>query len=221
MNTTISKENYLKTVYAQTSRGELTVTTSKIAKKLSITNAATSEMARKLADESLLSYTKYKGVNLTEVGKEIALKVIRRHRLWETFLENVLNMSWSEVHCEAENLEHSSSDLLMDKIDEFLGFPKFDPHGSPIPGKNGEMPEVPDYLPLKEVATGSKYVVTKVSDKNSELIEYFTEIGLLLNKKITLIKRFSFDNSVQIKIDNSFHTLSEKISENIFVSELK
>lgn len=132
---TISKENYLKVIFNQNELVNDFVTTSQMAQELDVSNAAISDMAKKLSSEGLITYEKYKGMELTSKGEKMALKVIRRHRLWELFLMKILGLNWSEIHDEAENLEHHSSDFLIDKIDEYLGYPEFDPHGHPIPKK--------------------------------------------------------------------------------------
>lgn len=217
---TISKENYLKAVYTRINEVEGGATTSALAEKLEISNAAISDMAKKLADEGLITYTKYKGMQLTKKGEKIALRVIRRHRLWELFMIKALGLSWSEVHDEAENLEHSTSDFLIDKIDDYLGHPKFDPHGDPIPQKNGSIPKTPEVIELKEAEVGGKYKVGRVSDKNSDLIIYLTKIGISLSKEIEIMEKLAFDKSVIVKIDSSQHSLSEVVSSNIFLEKV-
>ena len=214
---TISKENYLKTLYTQDKITESTVTTSQIAEKLNVTNAATSEMAKKLSNAGLVNYQRYKGIELTNEGKKVALNVLRRHRLWELFLIEVLDLTWDEVHDEAELLEHQTSERLIDKIDEFLNFPTFDPHGSPIPKKNGELPDMPELIALSNVEEGVTYSVARVSDRNSELIKYFSKIGLTLNKKIKIVEFLTFDNSIVIELDGTCVTLSEKTARSVFL----
>ena len=217
---TVSKENYLKAVYNRINESGRGATTSSIAEKLEISNAAISDMAKKLSDQGLITYAKYRGMQLTSRGEKVALNVIRRHRLWELFLIDVLGLSWTEVHDEAENLEHHTSDFLIDKIDEFLGYPKLDPHGDPIPQKNGSLPKTPDVIELKEAEVGKKYMVGRVSDKNTELINYLSKIGIKLAKEIEIVDKLSFDNSVIIKIDSKHHTLSELVASNVFLERL-
>lgn len=217
---TISKENYLKAVYSRISESGSGATTSVLAEKLEISNAAISDMARKLSDQGLVTYAKYKGMELTSKGEKVALEVIRRHRLWELFLIQVLGLSWSEVHDEAENLEHHTSNFLIDKIDEFLGKPKFDPHGDPIPQKNGSIPKAPEVIELGKAEIGRKYKVGRVSDKNNELISYLTKIGIELAKEIEIVDKLGFDNSVIVKIDSNHHSLSELVAANVFLERL-
>jgi len=214
---TISKENYLKTIYQRAQTNNEPVTTSYVASKLEVSNAATSEMAKKLSDDGLISHEKYKGIELTDNGREIALQIIRRHRLWELFLIKVLGLSWGEVHDEAEMLEHSTSELLINTIDDYLGNPKFDPHGSPIPDRFGNLPVTPAIIALTKCRTGKKYRIAKINDKSSELMNYFSRLGLELEKEIAIEDRLEFDNSITLSIDNRIHSLSEKICENVYV----
>ena len=218
---TVSKENYLKSIYSLNLTNGESVTTSQVAQKLEITNAATSEMARKLAKQGYLNYEKYKGVELTEKGKKVALQIIRRHRLWEVFLIKVLGLSWSEVHDEAEKLEHNTSEVLINKIDEHLDFPEFDPHGHPIPNKHGDIPKLPKLVNLLEAEVGKKYKIYRVADESSELIEYLTKLDLTLYKEIKIADRLSFDNSIIVEINGSNHSLSEKVAEKVSVSFIK
>lgn len=214
---TISKENYLKAVYSQSLEQQTEATTSVLSEKLEVSNAAISDMAKKLSNAGLIDYTKYKGVELTGEGKKIALKIIRRHRLWELFLIKVLGLSWSEVHDEAEKLEHSTSDFLIDKIDDFLENPKFDPHGDPIPNKNGTLPKLPELLNMKDAEIGKSYYVRRVNDKNNDLMNYLTQIGLVLLKEIEIVDKLSFDGSIIVKVDSVNHLLSEFVASHIFL----
>ncbi|MBU1101203.1 MAG: metal-dependent transcriptional regulator [Bacteroidetes bacterium] len=214
---TISKEDYLKEIYALSLFTDEPVSTSKIAEKLNITNAATSDMAKKLSALDLLSYEKYKGVKLTEKGRTIALNTIRRHRLWETFLIKTLGLNWGEVHDEAEVLEHQTSEFLMDRIDQFLNFPEFDPHGDPIPTKEGLMPVLPEVVCLTEAEIGKTYIIQKVDHDNKEVMDYFTKLGIELYSEIALEDRMKFDNSVFVSINNIRHTFSQQVASKLFV----
>ena len=215
---TASKENYLKAIYKHRKGKNKLVSASCIADELQISNAAISDMAKRLSDEGLLDYKKYKGLQLTDEGEKLALKVIRRHRLWEYFLIKVLDLSWAEVHDEAENLEHSTSEFLIDKMDEFLGFPKFDPHGSPIPDKDGKLPESPVLLKMQICETGTVYKIARVQDGNAQLMNYLTRIGINLNTKIKIVEKFSFDNSISIEMEDGIFLLSEKVAESVWVT---
>ena len=217
--TSINTEDYLKAIYGISSGNGDLVSTTFLAEKLDVSKAAASEMAKKLSEKGLIDYTRYKGLRLTDDGETAALKVIRRHRLWELFLMNELGLSWSEVHDEAERLEHQTSEFLINKIDEYLDYPEFDPHGDPIPNSDGKLPELPEFKTLNECEISQKYKIVKVNDSNNELMKYFTRLGLTLNTEIKVLEKLSFDNSVVIKVNGNEYALSEKISENLFVVE--
>ena len=217
---TISKENYLKAIYALSMENGNNVSTARIAQRLEITNAATSEMARKLAKKEYLTYQRYKGVELTQKGKKIALQIIRRHRLWEVFLINELGLDWGEVHDEAERLEHNTSDFLIDKIEEHLGFPEFDPHGHPIPNKKGNIPEMPNLDQLSNCEVNKKYQMFRVDDEDNKMIEYLSKLGLVLYKKFKVVEILPFDNSVVIEMDGKEFSVSEKVAEKVSVVKI-
>ncbi len=215
---TISKENYLKAVFLYNNRGgEQMAGTTLIANELNISKAAISDMTRRLAEEGLLTYEKYKGMHLTPKGQSLALQVIRKHRLWESFLHKVLKMSWSEVHVEAERLEHHTSDYLIDKIDDYLGNPQYDPHGSPIPDAKGEMPPDRPLLPLASAEVDGAYQIAHVHDRDPQMMNYLSRIGLVLNSKIKVLEKFDFDGCIHIELNGQPTLLSEKIVEQIKV----
>lgn len=218
---TISKENYLKTIFNYKANSGVNATTVKVAQDLSVSNAAISEMAKKLSEEGLISYKKYKGMELTSNGEKVALKVIRRHRLWELFLVKALGIGWNEVHGEAERLEHHTSEFLIDKIDEYLGFPDFDPHGHPIPKKNGTIPKTPKVILLSEAEKDNVYEFVRVDDRDSELINYLIRIGFLLNTELTVVDKLSFDNSVTISFNKKTLSMSKKLTKSIYVKAVK
>lgn len=211
-------ENYLKNIYKiQTSEGK--VSTSSLSEKLQISPASVSEMIKKLADEGSLTHTPYKGVELTESGKRTALKIVRKHRLWEMFLVDVLHFGWDEIDEEAEKFEHIMSEKMEDKIDEVLGYPSVDPHGDPIPTKNGTIKAMRSF-PLAGVEEGRTVRVVRVNDANPELLQYASSIGLSLNKKIAVRQRMKFDNSLVVKIGAKETTVSATLAENIFVESV-
>ncbi len=216
---TISKENYLKAIYKHREGENLPVPASYIADELQVSNAAISKMAKTLSNKGLLEYQKHKGVRLTDEGEKFALKVIRRHRLWELFLINVLGLTWAEVHDEAERLEHSTSEFLINKMDEFLGFPKFDPHGSPIPDRHGKLPELPAVLKMSDCEAGKTYRVARVQDGDSQLMKYLTRIGINLNTEIKILEKFSFDHSINVEMKGHHYLLSEKVVGRIWVAD--
>lgn len=214
----ISVEDYIKNIY-ELEGSEKKVSTTLLAEKLNIAPASVTDMVKKLSEKGFLRHVPYKGVEVTEKGKRSALKIIRKHRLWEMFLVEVLHFSWDEIDEEAEKFEHIMSDKMEEKIDEVLGFPKVDPHGDPIPAKDGTMKHA-QYHSLSDVREGAVVRVLRVNDSDPELLQYVSEIGLSLNKKFSVKHRIKFDNSLLIKIGAREVTISSKLSENIFVEEV-
>jgi len=212
-----SLEDYLKNIYyLQTTAGK--VTNMILAERMNISAAAVSDMISKISKSGYIKNIPYKGFELTKKGEKIAINLVRKHRLWEVFLVKNLNFPWDKVHPEAENLEHASSDELVLKLENFLGNPKFDPHGHPIPDKDGKIP-VSNLTCISELNVGDKAVIRQVSDESSEVLEYLSKAGLKLNDKIELIEKISFDNSIQIKLKSIKIFLSEKLSKNIFITK--
>ena len=156
-------------------------------------------------------------MELTAEGERVALNVIRRHRLWELFLSEVLNIPWGEVHDEAEKLEHNTSEFLIDKIDEYLNFPEFDPHGHPIPKKNGTLPKSPKLILLSDSEIGNTYQLIQVDDRDNNLIDYLSKVGLILNTEFEVIDKLEFDKSLTVKFGNRNLSISQKISESVYV----
>ncbi len=212
-----SLEDYLKNIYSlQTTDGK--VTNMILAEKMNISPAAVSDMISKISKSGYIKNTPYKGFELTKKGEVIAINLVRKHRIWEVFLVKDLAYPWEKVHSEAENLEHASSDELISRLEAFLGNPKFDPHGHPIPDKNGKIP-VSNLTCLSELKVGDKAVIRQVSDESSEVLQYLSKAGLKLNDKIEIIEKISFDNSIQIKLKSKNIFLSEKLSKNIFITK--
>lgn len=210
-----STEDYIKSIYKLKSKGK-TVTTSALAKQLQIGDGSVTDMVKKLSEKKLLRYTPYQGVELTEEGRKLAMKMMRRHRLWEMFLVQFLGYRWDEVHDEAERLEHVTSDELERRLDKALDYPKVDPHGDPIPPLNGELEEL-KYISLDASEIGKRYVVVRASDDNPEVLQHATRLGLTLNKKIIVKERTSFDNSMLVRIGQKEHFVSQRLAEAIFV----
>jgi len=207
-------ENYLKNIYKiQATDGK--VTTTSLSDRLQISPASVTEMVKKLADDGSLTHTPYKGFELTESGKRQALKVVRKHRLWEMFLVEVLHFGWDEIDEEAEKLEHFMSAKMEDKVDEVLGHPRVDPHGDPIPASDGSMKKIRS-VPLAEIEEGSTVRILRVSDNSPELLQYASSVGLTLNKKITIKQRMKFDDSLIVRIGTKELTISSRVAENVF-----
>jgi len=218
---TISKENYLKTIFQMNNANGKLVTPTELALELNVSKAAISEMAKKLSKQGYIDYQKYNGIKILSKGRKIAVDVIRKHRLWELFLIETLNLTWDEVHVEAEKLEHYTSDALIDKIDEHLKFPNFDPHGEPIPNKEGNFRAVCNDISMKDCKVGEKYLITRVNDRFDDLMKYLSEINISLNKEILILNKLEFDGSLLVEINKTKYMLSEKIIESIFVKEMK
>jgi len=207
-------ENYLKRIYTIELTGER-VSTSLLSEKLQISAASVSEMIKRLADQGNVNYTPYRGVELTQKGRKRALGIIRRHRLWELFLVQVLNYRWDEVHDEAERLEHVTSGLMEQRLDEFLGYPTIDPHGDAIPTADGILPDG-GAVPLSQVGPSS-VVVRRVSDEETEILQHASRLGITLNKEVTVKERIRFDDSLRVEIDGKEQFVSGKMAENVFV----
>ncbi len=213
-----SLEDYLKNIYSiQTTSGK--VSTTILADRLNISPAAVSDMISKLSKSGYLKNTPYRGFELTRKGETIALNLIRKHRIWEVFLMEQLHYPWEKVHGEAENLEHSSSDELITRLEKFLNFPKVDPHGHPIPDKDGKIH--PDkIISVVELMSGDSAIIKQVSDESSEVLEYLSKAGLKLNDRISVTEKINFDNSIRIHFRAGDIFLSEKLARNIFVKKI-
>ncbi len=212
----ISKEDYLSTIYRhRNSEGGIKAT--QLAEQLEISNAAVTDMMKKLSRDGLVNYARYKGIKLTGQGESYARNMVRRHRIWELFLQRIVGMPWDKVHDEAENLEHSSSDELVNRLEEMLDYPKFDPHGDPIPDKNGMLPKQKKTIPLSVIKTGEKVEVVRVNDFDNDFLNYLSGIGIKLNKKLIIKDVLNFDKSMFIEIDGSEINISNTIAANIFV----
>jgi DtxR family transcriptional regulator, Mn-dependent transcriptional regulator len=215
LNYTTSEENYLKTIFHLQEK-EGTVSTNILAEKLQTKPASVTDMMKKLDGKKLLHYKPYYGFSLSAEGKKIALGIIRRHRLWEYFLSEKLKFGWEEVHLLAEELEHVSSKKLIDRLDEYLGFPPFDPHGDPIPDHKGKIRNIKkislDQLPLQQPAE-----VVQVTNQSAEMLELLHHKTIGIGTKLEVKKHFDFDHSFELKIRNTIITISEQLAKNIFV----
>lgn len=215
---TLTEENYLKAIYRIfESTGDIVSTTS-IADILHINAASVTDMFKKLGQQKLVMYEKSKGVRPTEKGKRVALQIIRKHRLWETFMVEKLKFAWDEVHDIAEQLEHVHSEILIERLDQLLDYPKFDPHGDPIPDKNGKLPELKSIL-LAEAKAGLSYRLTGVRNNSDSFLKYLKKIGLSIGATILLKDIEEFDGSMKIELlDNKMEMmLSRDATSNLYV----
>ncbi len=211
-----SKENYLKAIF-HLQKSDGVVTTNDVANELQTRPASVTDMLKKLKAQKLLLYEKYKGFRLSNEGRKVALQIIRKHRLWEYFLVEKLNFGWDEVHEIAEELEHISSKKLIDRLDEFLGFPKSDPHGDPIPDSQGRFTPAKQVdllnLPLNKIGE-----VSGIGDQSPEMLELLSHKNIALGTRLEVKKKFAFDNSLELKIRNQPSvTISEHVAKNVFV----
>lgn len=215
----ISKEDYLGIIYKNKDEKE-EVKANLIAEKMKISQAAVTDMLKKLSLEKLVKYEKYKSVSLTKRGEEYARQIVRRHRIWEIFLHQIVGMPWERVHDEAERLEHSSSDELINRLEEMCDFPEFDPHGDPIPSKDGVVPSHKNPIPLNSLPKGKSGRIVRVNDYDDNFLQYIRELGIQLKKKISIKEKRNFDDSLMITIDGKDWNISGKLAQNIFVEEL-
>jgi DtxR family Mn-dependent transcriptional regulator len=216
-----TEENYLKIIYKLSAETDSEISTNAVAELTQTKAASVTDMLRKLSEKQLVSYQKYQGVRLTEKGEEVALKVIRKHRLWEVFLVNKLGFNWDEVHEIAEELEHINSEELVQRLDEFLDCPQFDPHGDPIPDKNGKMPEF-GYKNLSGISINQQVVMMGVAQHSTSFLQYLAKIGLNLGVNITVLEINDFDKSMTINNGgNSNCFISHEVAKNILVKNVK
>ena len=212
---TRSTEDYLKQIYHLQASGEK-ANTGTLASLLGISPASVSEMVGRLSAEGWITNQPYHGFQLTKKGERIAVNLVRKHRLIEVFLQQHLKYEWDEVHSEAERLEHVISDTFVNKLEEYLGFPKYDPHGDPIPDKNGKILHT-HYRLLSKSDAGKDYIIAKVNDASTEILQYLKKIGLTLNSNISVNEKIDFDGSVLISHEGKKHLLSKTMAELISV----
>ncbi len=215
--TTSTEENYLKAIYHLSTGNQNSVLTSAIAGSLSTSSASVTDMIKKLSEKNMVEYERYHGVKITRKGEKVALSIIRRHRLWEVFLMDTLKFKWDEVHDLAEELEHVSSDELTKRLDAFLGFPKFDPHGDPIPDTNGKVHSNGQVL-LSEITKKGKYILSGVNDHSPSFLQYLEKKGLIPGSIFSIVEMDEFDNSMQIIFSNKKSIfISKEVSKNLLV----
>lgn len=212
----VTEENYLKAIFHLAQKTNENVATNDIAKSVSATAASVTDMLKKLSEKKLVTYQKYQGVQLTKNGKLIAIKLVRKHRLWEVFLSEKLGFGWDKVHDIAEQLEHIQSDELTEKLSNFLGNPQYDPHGDPIPNESGKFSDRNSEL-LCNMPIGAVAKVVGVIDSSNDFLVYLSDLKISLGTKITVKKIITFDKSMEIMVNKNTIIISKIIASNILV----
>ncbi len=212
----LAEENYLKAIYHLHHENSKAVSTNDLSSILETKASSVTDMLKKLADKNLVVYKKYQGVKLSKRGETTALKVIRKHRLWEVFLVEKLNFNWDEVHEIAEQLEHIQSERLTDELDRFLDYPKRDPHGDPIPNKEGQF-AVANKTMLSELEIGESGVCVGVRDSSPAFLNYLDKQAIALGKTLIVKEKESFDQSMLVAYDNKVLRLSEQATQNLYI----
>jgi DtxR family Mn-dependent transcriptional regulator len=215
---TQSEENHIKTIFLLEETGKGKILTNAIAEKLETKASSVTDMMQKLEEKGMVTYMKYQGVNLTAAGKRAALALVRKHRLWETFLVNRLNFGWDEVHEIAHQLEHIQSESLVEKLDAFLGYPETDPHGEPIPGRDGKVQMQAQHLiNLSTAKPGKTYVLEAVLQPTDVFLRYLNKVGLGIGSEFLIMKIEDYDLSMEIIIEGNSCFLSKETTQNLMV----
>ncbi len=220
MSRSQSVEDYLKTIYKLEKEvaPDKGVSTSRLAGEMGVANASVTNMLKRLSDMKMVNYESYYGTRLTEAGEKIALEIIRHHRLLELYLKEILGYSWDEVHDEAEKLEHHISEQFEDKIAELLNHPTMDPHGDPIPSKDGKMPKI-KLKALPSIPPSTPHIIRRVKNQNPELLRYLEKQGLIPGVKVEVLQKEPFDGPVQLKVENKTITIGNNVAADIYVVE--
>ena len=213
---TVATENYLKAIFHLSENQSNGVSTNAIANHLQTKASSVSDMVKKLAENGWIDYQKYQGVKLTASGLLAAKMVVRRHRLWEVFLVNKLGFAWDEVHEMAEELEHIQAENLIEKLDQFLGFPKLDPHGDPIPNAAGHLPTTAKSR-LIDIPENTAVVFMGVDDSSAAFLQYLDKQQIAMGDTLTIIEKEPFDQSLEVLVNGKSIRLSEKIAFNLYV----
>ncbi len=216
-----TEENYLKAIFKLSEQEKKAASTNAIAKEMQTSAASVTDMLKRLAEKKLLNYEKYKGVTLGKSGQKIATNLIRKHRLWEVFLVEKLHFNWDEVHDIAEQLEHIHSEHLIDRLDEYLAFPKFDPHGDPIPDAEGKF-TFRKQIPLSQLPVGCTAIVVGVQEHSAHFLQYLDRLDLGLGSQLEVLEKFDFDDSLRLDVNaTKEQVISIKVSQNLLVQEVK
>ena len=214
-----SEENYLKSIFNLSEFGNKKVSTNSISKILNIEPASVTDMIKKLSKKKLIYHERYKGSSISKSGIKIALQIIRRHRLWEVFLHDKLKFKWDQIHELAEELEHVSSDNLIDSLDKFLKYPKIDPHGDPIPNKLGEIDFV-DKISIYDLNINQKGIVSRIINEDDEFFNLLKKLDIENGSEIKMIDKIEYDDSLEILVNNKSVIISKQIASNIKITKI-
>ena len=217
---TVSIENYVKAIYTQSNLLGSDAKLGTVARLLNISNAAATDMARKLSAKNLVNYTKYQPLTLTKEGNKLALNVIRKHRLWESFLFKTLNLSLHEIHREAEHLEHLTSDFLANKMDDFLGNPSIDPHGDPIPAYNGTLITDEAQIVLSEARAGYEYKISRLQSSEKDFFDFCASNNMAIGSNLRVEKQYGSKKMTEILVDQNRILLNEEFTKIIYVKRV-
>ena len=215
----LSEENYLKAIFHLEKKYPGGVSTNALAEEMETKASSVTDMIKKLSEKKLVKYRKYQGVQVSDKGRKTAVEVIRKHRLWEVFLVEKLNFSWDEVHDIAEQLEHIKSEKLTHELDKFLGHPKRDPHGDPIPDSEGNF-RIANKMLLADLEVGQAGICVGVKDSATEFLRYLDKNKITLGKTIEVVQREEYDDSLLIRIDDHDLRVSKSISHNLFIKPM-
>lgn len=217
MNLSLTEENYLKAIWHLFHFGGSSVSTNELASRIGTAPPTVTDMIKKLSAKRLVRYEPYQGVRITEKGTATALLIIRKHRLWETFLVQKLGFQWDEVHEVAEQLEHVQSEDLINKLDDFLGRPAFDPHGHFIPDREGRFQQI-NHTPLSALQPGATASLGSIRNGSPDLLQYLSRVGIYIGVRIKNLERRPFDGSMEIEINRKNRVvISKEVSENLFI----
>ncbi len=216
---THSEENYIKAIFHLGFEGLEVISTNALAERMETKPSSVTDMLKRLSEKGLVHYKKYQGASLTDLGIKTALSIVRKHRLWEVFLVEKLDFNWDEVHEIAEQLEHIKSEKLIDKLDELLNYPKLDPHGDPIPDKNGELMEAHKQL-LSQMPINTSGICVGVKDSSAAFLRFLDKNNIALGNKIKIVEKEEFDNSVRVLIDHRQLHLSQQIAANLYIKKI-
>lgn len=215
-----AEENYIKAIYSLETQSDKGVSTNMIAKKIQTKASSVTDMIKKLSEKQLVVYKKYQGVQLSKKGKKVAMLIVRKHRLWESFLVDKLNFSWDEVHVVAEQLEHIKSEKLIERLDRFLEYPSVDPHGDPIPDKDGNI-EKRNKVKLSALKENEQSILLSVKDSSADFLKYLNKKKIAIGNTIKVLSVEPFDRSMQIEMNSKQFIISENVADNLYLKNIK